>query len=210
MPTYKRNQVEEAIFRTLEAEGERIEEVRFRLKRLLVADRQVERAKGDPFAFFDDEPPGSGVEVRFSPYGAFALLAGLILLEHGLPQATVVRVLRHVRREFEVAHTRVLKSDPKGLFDREAVLAKAQPGMIPVDNTDPVFLAIVRLTGSSVDSAGSPAAAVCRGQVGLINFMKKHSQVGLGATFFEFVRLMHVLADKLVRTEPVLRGRGAG
>ena len=34
----------------------------------------------------------------FSAYEAFALLAAVILLEHGLPQARVVRVMRLVRR----------------------------------------------------------------------------------------------------------------
>ena len=33
----------------------------------------------------------------FSGYEAFAQLAAIILLEHGLPQAAVVRVMRQVR-----------------------------------------------------------------------------------------------------------------
>ena len=63
MQSYKRNQVEEAIFRTLGAQGERAEEVRFRLKRLLVADRQVELDDAQRYAYFGQEPPGSGAEV---------------------------------------------------------------------------------------------------------------------------------------------------
>jgi hypothetical protein len=208
MQSYKRNQVEEAIFRTLGAQGERAEEVRFRLKRLLVADRQVQLG-GQRYAFFDQEPPGSGVEVMFSAYEAFALLAAVILLEHGLPQATVVKVMRQVRSDFEAAHVRVMETDPKKLFDQKAVLAQAKPGSMAVDNTDPVFLAIARLTGSSVESATRPAAAVCRGQNELMAFMKRRSQVGLGATFFEFVGLMHKLAHNLSRTRPVRRGRAA-
>ena len=39
----------------------------------------------------------------FSDYEAFALLAGLMTLEHGMPQAVVVRVLRQVRSDLERA-----------------------------------------------------------------------------------------------------------
>jgi len=211
MEGYKRNQVEEAIFRTLGAEDARADEVRFRLKRLLVADRQAKLDDDEPrYAFFGEEPPGSGAEVMFSSYEAFAILAGIMLLEHGLPQATVVKVMRQVRRDFEAEHARILKLDPKVLFDRQAILAEAKAGMLAVDNTDPVFLAIARLTGSSVDSAATPAAAVCRGQAALLSFIKKRSQIGLGATFFEFVGLMHRMAENLSRTRPIKRGRGVG
>jgi hypothetical protein len=209
MEVYKRNQVEEAIFRTLGARDARADEVRFRLKRLLVADRQASLDEDGPrYAFFDQEPPGSGVEIMFSSYEAFALLAAIILLEHGLPQATVVKVMRQVRHDLDVQHARVLKIDPDKLFDPQAIRAQAQPGMMAVDNTDPVFLAIARLTGSSVDSTAHPPAAVCRGQAALIAFMKKRSQVGLGATFFEFAGLMHTMAKNLSRTRPTKRGRG--
>ena len=86
---YKRNQVEEAIFRTLGARDARIDELTFRLKRLLVTDRRLGRdANPDEewkrhYAFYSQEPPGSGIEVMFSGYEAFALLAAIMLLEHG-------------------------------------------------------------------------------------------------------------------------------
>jgi hypothetical protein len=77
---YKRNQVEEAIFRTLGARDARIDELKFRLKRLLVTDRRLGRdadsdEEGDRhYAFYSQDPPGSGTEVMFSGYEAFALL----------------------------------------------------------------------------------------------------------------------------------------
>jgi hypothetical protein len=40
---YSRNQVEEAIFRTLGAQDARVDELKFRLKRLLVTDRRLGR-----------------------------------------------------------------------------------------------------------------------------------------------------------------------
>jgi hypothetical protein len=62
---YKRNQVEEAIFRTFGAGEERRKELKFRLKRLLVTDRRLGRnvkstTEDQHYAFFGQEPPGSG------------------------------------------------------------------------------------------------------------------------------------------------------
>ena len=214
---YKRNQIEEAIFRTFGAREERRNELKFRIKRLLVTDRRLgrnvksAREEDRHYAFFGQEPPGSGTEIMFSAYEAFALLAGVILLEHGLPQARVVKVMRLVRRPFEGAHADILKKDPATLFDQDAILANAREGMIYVNNTDPVFLVFVRVTASSVgeEDGGNAVAAVCRGLVKLQLFIKQHSVPGTGATFFEFVSLMHALAAHLSQTLPVKRGRGA-
>jgi hypothetical protein len=185
MASFKRNQIEEAIFRTLGAQGERVDELRFRLKRLLVTDRHSScdahsEEEGDrQYAFFSQEPPGSGTEVKFSGYEAFALLAATMLLEHGLPQAAVVRVMRQVRAGLAIAHAQTLKKDPATLFDQQAIRSQAKPGMIAVDNTAPVFLAFVRPTNSSVgDPRGGGAVEVCRGHEGLGIFLKKHSKPG--------------------------------
>jgi hypothetical protein len=62
---------------------------RCKLKRLMERDRALglsPRSK-DPeeanYAFFSDEAPGSGTEIWFSAYEAFALYTALRLLEHG-------------------------------------------------------------------------------------------------------------------------------
>jgi hypothetical protein len=215
MELFKRNQLEEAIFRTLGArDARRVDELRLRLKRLLVADRRLGRrpkSKGDverPYAFYGGEPPGSGVEVMFSGYEAFALLAAILLLEHGFPQAGVVRIMREVRPDLQAAYGETLRKDASKLFDPEAVRAMARPGMLATDNTDPVFLAFVNLTGSSAgDGKVRAAISVCRGHEELSAFVKKHSVPGLGATLFELVGLMHKLAQNLAQTRPVKRGR---
>jgi hypothetical protein len=214
---YKRNQVEEAIFRTFGARKERRNELKLRIKRLLVTDRRLGRnvksaeKEDQHYAFFGQEPPGSGHEVMFTGYQAFALLAAVILLEHGFPQASVVRVMRRVRRPFEAAHADIMRKDPRTLFDQRAVLAQGRPGLIATNNTAPVFLVFVRLTASSVDEQnGSSAVAVFRGSDQLQAFIKRHSAPGTGATFFEFASLMHELAVHLSQTLPVKRGRAAG
>ncbi len=211
MVRFKRNQVEEAIVRTLGAEGARVEGLKLRMKRLLVTDRRLGRGKrsdhkaGPRYAFFSQRPQGSGVEVMFSGYEACALMAALIVLEHGIPQAKVVSILQEIRSDFEAAHRETLQKDPKELFDPQSVRAMARPGMLAVDNTAPVFLAFVKLDIGK----GRVRAfiAVCRGRDGLGKFLKDHSVPGSGATHFEFTRLMHTLADHLSRTRPIKRGR---
>ena len=72
MKKFKRNQVEEGIFQALRAKGARIYELRFRLKRLLAADRTFSRQRKSrddgkrQYAFYSAERPGSGIEVMFS------------------------------------------------------------------------------------------------------------------------------------------------
>jgi hypothetical protein len=213
MDRYKRNQVEDAICRTFGVTDERAMELMLRLKRLLVTDRRLARGKhpkqaGGRFAFYSREAPGSGVEVIFTKYEAFALMAGLILLEHGIPQATVVDILRQVRRDLETAYQETLKKDQGALFDAKAIQDMAKPGMIATDNTDPIFLVFVKLSGSTVDKVHA-AVTVCRGHQALNAFLQKHSAPGLGATFFEFTRLIHQLATNLSETRPVKRGRSS-
>ena len=205
---FKRNQLDEAIIRTLDADGARIEQLKIRLKRLLVADRRGRHSAGRRYAFYSEEPPGSGVEIMFSGYEAFALLAAVLLLEHGFPQAKAVRIMRQIRMDLEAAHRESLKKDPRALFDPKLIQAMARPGMIATDNTDPVFLALVKLSVSEIRGGEVRALiSVCRGQKELAAFVKMHSVPGLGTTIFEFVSLMHKLANNLSRTRAVKRGR---
>jgi hypothetical protein len=207
---YKRNQVEDAIYRIFRASDERARELKLRMKRLLVTDRRLILKKGSEkrFAFFSQEPPGSGTEVMFSDYEAFALIAGLRLLEHGIPQATVVSVLRQLRPDLENANRETLKKDPKRLFDPAAVKALAKPGMIATDNIAPIFLVVLKLPDSTADQVHA-VMTVCRGHDEVTTFIRKHAATGLGATMFEFAGLMHRLSKALSETRPVKRGRSS-
>jgi hypothetical protein len=127
------------------------------------------------------------------------------VLEHGIPQAKVVSILREIRPDFEAAHRDTLQKDPKALFDPRAVLAMPRPGMFAVDNTAPVFLAFVKL--GIGEGRVHASIAVCRGHVELGEFIKEQSVPGSGATHFEFTRLMHTLAGTLSQTRPIKRGR---
>jgi hypothetical protein len=205
---YKRNQVEDAICQTFEAEGARARELKLRIKRLLVTDRRLAHRNrpGKRYAFYSLEAPGSGNEVMFTGSEAFAVLAGLLLLEHGIPQATVVNILRQLRSDLEAAHRETLEKDPRVLFDRQALQANANPGIVATDNTHPVFLVLVKLPDSIVARVHE-VMAVCRGHNEMVAFLKKYSGPGLGSTTFELVGLMHRLATNLVHTHPSKRGR---
>ena len=212
---FKRNQVEEAIVSVLGAQDSRIDELQLRIRRLLAADRKMGRhpkSKEDEnrrYAFFSNKPAGSGVEVMFSSYEAFAVLAAVVLLEHGWPQASVVRILRQVRSRLEPAHAATLQRDPQYLFDENAVMAQARAGEIAADNTHPVFLVIAKLRPSIRGAEDQSATAICFNHNEVSAFIKLRAMPGFGVSFFEFVRLMHNLAQSLLTTRPAKRGRPA-
>jgi hypothetical protein len=215
MPGFKRNQVEEAISGVLEPQLEQPSpQLRTRLKRLLEADRAlgcVPRAP-DPerahYAFYSADAPGSGVEVWFSEYEAFALLNGLRLMAHGWPQGVAVTLMRRVRSDLEQQHARILKQDPKILFDEEEIRRNAKEGDMAFDNIDPVLLTIVSKTGTTPDEQGGLRdCAVCRGPQVAMQFALKAGG-GTGAyTLFDVVGAAHRLSRELARTEPRRRGR---
>ena len=212
MSHYKRNQIEEAISRLVESQSPQpSSELRTRLKRLLESDRALGRAprSADPkranYAFYSAEAPGSGVEIWFSEYEAFALLIGLLLMAHGWPQGFAVSVMRRVRPELEKQHTRILKQDAKLLFDQEAIRRSAKAGDFAFDNTEPVLLAIVTKSGSSPSEEGEPqACGIFRGAKEAMKFLGEGTGPG---TFFELVSLAHRFSKELARTEPRHRGR---
>jgi hypothetical protein len=215
---YKRNQVEGAIASAIGANDDRSSsELRVRIKRLLEADRALgcEPTANDPertmYAFYSSNAPGSGLEVWFSVYEVFALLLALQLQRHGWPQGTVVRIMRRARPTLEPHHTRILTHDPRRLFDKDAVLRQARPGMLAVDNTDPVFLAIVtgkrEHSGSAHADSVPRAVSACRGQFELMAFTRQQAPAGMSTTSLEVVGHAHRLAQHLGRTKPRTRGR---
>ncbi len=216
MAEYKRNQVEEAISGVLEPwSPEPTTDLRTQLKRLLETDRVLGRGppSGDPeranYAFYSTEAPGSGIEVWFSSYEAFALLNGLRLMGHGWPQSFAVSVMRRVRPELEKQHARILKQDPKLLFDEEEIRRNAKEGDMAFDNTDPVLLTIVSKSGTAKKQGTDPnACAVCRGLSEAMKFIRKAGGGTSPWTMFELVGVAHRLANALSRTEPRRRGRG--
>src|SRR5262249_34467299 len=209
---YKRNQIEEAIGRIFDPNCDKPpSELRTRIKRLLELDRSMGRKvrSKDPeegnFAFFSEEAPGTGVDISFSEYEAFALIIGLRIMNHRWTQSFAVSVMRRVRVDLEREHAQILRQDPEELFDWEAIRAKAREGDIAVYNTDQVFLILASKEKRAPDET-PPVSAVCRGLKKVSHFSR-----GVGAssvTFFEVVTLAHRLHQELMKTEPRRRGRG--
>jgi hypothetical protein len=205
MDRYKRNQVELAISRVVGSSTSRPPmELRHRLKRLLDTDRALVRNSGLAYAFYAGHAPGSGVEVWFSAYEAFALLVAFKLLEHGFPQQKAVLALRRIRPALEPEHKRMLKLDRRVLFNQDALESKVSPGQMVVSSTDPVFLVI--RTEESRKAKSLKATRICHGEIELMQFIK----AALASyTIFELTGSAHLLDYHLANTEPSQRGRAA-
>jgi hypothetical protein len=203
MARYKRNQIELAISRVVGFSSSRPPmELRHRLKRLLDTDRALVRNSGLAYAFYAGHAPGSGVEVWFSAYEAFALLVAFKLLEHGFPQQKAVLALRRIRPALEPEHKRMLKLDRRALFNQDAL--ERSPGQMAVSSTDPVFLVI--RTQEKRAAKSLEAIRICHGEIELMQFIK----AALASyTIFELTRSAHLLDDHLAKTEPSHRGRAA-
>jgi hypothetical protein len=212
--SYKRSQVEEAIARIFVPNCKKPpSELRTRIKRLLELDRSMGRKLRSKhpeeanFGFFSEEAPGTGADISFSEYEAFALLNGLRIMGHGWPQGFAVSIMRRVRLDLEREHARILRQDPDKLFDQEAIRAAARPGDIAADNTDPVYLTLASKAQRPPDEIqAAPFSAVCRGYGKVSEFSR---DVGASSvTFFEVATLAHKLHESLMKTEPRRRGRG--
>lgn len=211
MVGYKRNQVEEAIATAFLSVPKPPLELRNKLKRLLDTDRALGRNSraSEPlestFAFFSDDAPGSGFEVRFAPYEAFALMTSWRLLEHGWPQQTAVEILRQARRELEPEHARILRLDPARLFDQSKIRDKAQPGDPYTGSAEESFLVLLTRAGRNlVDGLSSRSVRVCPNQQELAEFVRgggAGSWTSLGLTQAAFM-----LQGALDKTVPSKRG----
>jgi hypothetical protein len=211
--SYKRSQLEAAITRLFKPDSnEPASELRTRIKRLLELDRNLGRKlrSQDPeegnFAFFSEEPPGTGADISFSEYEAFALLNALSIMEHGWPQSFAVSIMRRVRPNLTKEHARILRQDPQKLIDTEATRKNPSPGDPVVDNTDPVFLTVVSKGHRAPNETKTvPECAVCRGLEAVNKFCR---QMGAsGWTMWEVATIAHKLRGELRNTEPRRRGR---
>lgn len=208
MAAYKRNQIEEAISGVVEPRThEPSVELRNRIKRLLDTDRAAGRSlrADDPeqsnYAFYSADSPGSGVEVWFSDYEAFAILTGLRLLGHGWPQSLVVSMMRQIRPRLEEEHSYILTLDPEELFDEAEIRRNARAGDMAFDVTIPVLLVI-----ASKSDAEPHAIAVCRGVRDSSKFLSNATRAGGAGTMFELSGLAHRFSQRLAETTPNRRG----
>ena len=216
MDGYKRNQVMEAISQMSDsvANAPRVT-LETRVKRLLERDRGLGRTprSSDPdratYAFFSRAAPGSGVEIWYSAYEAFALHTALRLLEHGWPQTAVVSIMRRARPKLEPKHAEILRWDAGKLFDKDKVRKSAKPGMLATPTARSVFLVIVSRQGRPKDRDPDDTREVeILEESEVMPFLRR--EAGLSATNFELVGAAHNLNRALLDTTPTSRGKGSG
>jgi hypothetical protein len=212
--SYKRNQVEEAVARTFNPHCKKpSSELRTRIKRLLELDRSIGRkprsknAEEANFGFFSAEAPGTGADISYSEYEAFALLNGLRLMAHGWPQGFAVSIMRRIRVDLEAEHEWILGLALEELFDQDEIRTSARAGDLPVDSTHPVFLILASTTKPAPNyDADYPLVAVRRGELEATKFWRNAGFTG--ATMFELSGPAHDLHENLMKVEPRPRGTG--
>ena len=132
--TYKRGQVEWALWRSMTAmtigtPKNPPQVFLTRIKRLIELDRADPRPgregeSAQPFAFFNDAPSGQGADVEYSAFNAVCLGLGLDMLDSGFKQSEIVFLLRHIRPQLQNAYEKVLKSPP---HERGRIRPKDRP-----------------------------------------------------------------------------------
>lgn len=168
---YKRNQVEEAVWRFMSRDrAGRDPQAMFRtrIKRLLELDRATAAGAAPPgvappgaapprdavtMAFAAAPPAGRGNEARFTAFDTFCLALGLLLLNAGFKQGEIVGLLRHLRPELAAEWER-LRHQPAA--PRQRIAAEHRPDApiyreagLPLADTD-VYLVLNRVETTEV------------------------------------------------------------
>jgi hypothetical protein len=205
---FKRNQMEEAISRTLgERSSKPSSSLKTQIKRLLDLDRNLTRLprSRDPerasFAFFDEAPPGRGVEVMFSAPNAFAVLTGVRMLDHGWPQSFVVSSLRQAKAEL-AARYRAIVSTPAQSIEA----TRHAPGEMAFPYPDSAFLLIISDSRTPASGSGSYVRFFENQNSAFLFQMEK---VGRSCSWFGLESSARALHEHLLRSLPKHRGKGA-
>ncbi|CAO3412871.1 hypothetical protein [Azospirillum doebereinerae] len=222
---YKRDQVE----RALAAVTGRITKVdrtpdaglKADVKRLLDFDRKqgVDNPAFDArerrHAFFDELPPGRGVDLAYTIHHAFSLLLGLRLLQGGLPQGAVVRLLRHSRSDLFRELDRILAINPHHIRPDQVAPALerlAEHGMLANAISGMVFFLTPGGLGASYhrrdpETGDLQLANLCRTTPELLQALESFGRSGAPVIAIELVNPAHQLRHWLERIPERPRGR---
>jgi hypothetical protein len=194
MQLYKRNQVEEAISRTL---GERSKkpsaELLARIKRLLDTDR-AEKSKRSHSAFVSLGSEGQGHENGFSNYDAFAILLGLRMLAIGWSQTRVVKILMEARRDLERAYPKFRA------VKRDELVPRA--GMVDISGP------AIGVLFSSYDRAEDEMPKILIAEDAQELMSKTRQKLGQSISVFGLGNTVEQLEHHLAQVPPRKRGRG--
>jgi hypothetical protein len=206
---FKRNQIEEALQKSL-GPSSRMTEMQTRLKRLLDLDRKLGRKirSVDPikrnYAFYSGEGEGRGVEVMYSEYAAFAMLAALRLLRHEWPQGVVVDLLRQARPQLEPEHSRIMTLDPATLFDPNEITLSISSTGLDAGTSQPSLLLIV---SEEDPRTAKPYPRVFRNSSEAFRFQL--AMPGRASTNLELTNPAWALRNNLLNSMPRARGRAS-
>lgn len=204
---YKRSQVEDAICQTHAPRVAARAKLLVRIKRLLDLDRKLEpggkASRKKRYAFFSEEKPGSGQEISFEEYEAFALDLALSLAGQGIPQTDAIEIVRALRPRLEEEHRKIL-AKPLSYY---ADLDKAEREGEPIISNHPIFLSVIQTSANSapfITNSGFTAELVYGGAEWWKHFWKTS---GKAATTLEITLTAHALHSNLKTIEPRRKGR---
>lgn len=132
--TYKRGQIEWALWRSFRSLGSRDDGpppiFKTRIKRLLDLDRELDDPQvavkaPSEYAFVPSFEGGSGVEAAYEAADVFALALALDLLDIGFKQGEIVFVMRQLREVLDDWYPDLTKRP--SLIDRQKLLASQYP-----------------------------------------------------------------------------------
>lgn len=218
--TFKRNQVEEALWRYLSRDhGDKTPPpvFRTRIKRLLEIDRSTGTQDDREMAFAISAPEGRGHEVRFTEFDVFCLGLGLLMLNAGFKQAEVVMLLQHIRGWLVGIWAEIQDSPPVWRFqlpakDRPNVPSYSQDGIEYADTDVYLVVNSVELKetfpGQDTRKPMIFTPTVCYGAEQLTQRLRGHA-MSFPASFVVELSLFAVrIQTFLAIAEPRLRGPG--
>jgi len=230
---YKRNQINEVLIKAIRSSHSRLDDqaVLIRVKRLLDYDRKSKPSPGGitppVHAFYDGEAAGSGLDVTFAAYSAFALFIALRLMSCGLPQGRAVFALRYFREPLEREHQRISEIDLASLLGRRGTVFagfnaigrehQIEKGQAVERIDDMVFFcvhadleAFGMVTRDIAEAGGRRPDNICRGKKELVERLALDAFSQSPTLVIELMNPFIQLSHLLSKTEPARRGRKRG
>lgn len=230
-PTFKRNQMEWALWRAFtlgRRHGDAPPQIfKTRIKRLLDVDREFDTQSDGAgevvdYAFAPAVEDGRGNDAAYEAVDIFCLAVGLDLLDIGFKQSEIVFVLRHIRPSLEDLYPTLVELP--SLTDRQTKLARNHPNLprfTPPKKTeaqaDPrVFMVLGRIELTEVMASDAvargkavfPAPIFCEGVEKLAaTLYDQMPNRRRSVIVVELTALAQAVTDFLAKAPVVRRGR---
>lgn len=194
----------------LRSEGEKRTTIKTRMRRLLVADRGLGKTRKSSlnrgaYAFYSQQPLGTGYDNHFSDVNALALLTGYLLLRHGFPQLRAVELIRLIQPKLNAILTDPEWKGPRGSSSNEPL----KSGQIAWSHPNFGFLVLARphvTVATNRRRSELPAVELCHNEKALWSFMHAR-QPGEAVTILQLGSVARSFFEILEKTIPRTRGR---